>query len=115
MMGLSEYYFPIFEQALKERGLPLELKYLSVVESALNPMAVSRVVATGLWQFMYTTTTVYELTMISFSIVRMEQLAAKCETAFYLDILAYTSMNLLLAFASSYLCRRHVPRVISRV
>ena len=52
MLGLSLYYCPIFEQALEKEGLPLELKYLPVIESALNPNAVSRVGATGLWQFM---------------------------------------------------------------
>ena len=55
MLGLSLYYIPIFEQALEQEGLPLELKYLPVIESALNPDAVSRVGATGLWQFMLST------------------------------------------------------------
>lgn len=54
-LGLANYYMPIFEQALEEAGLPLELKYLPVVESALNPNAVSRHGATGLWQFMLAT------------------------------------------------------------
>ena len=52
ILGLSLYYMPIFEQALEEQGLPLELKYLPVIESGLNPNAVSRHGATGLWQFM---------------------------------------------------------------
>lgn len=52
MLGLGNYYMPIFEQALEEEGLPLELKYLPVIESALDPNAVSRHGATGLWQFM---------------------------------------------------------------
>lgn len=55
MLGLSQYYFPIIEQALDAEGLPLELKYLAIVESALNPKAVSNVGATGLWQFMLPT------------------------------------------------------------
>ena len=55
MLGLSLYYMPVFEQALEQEGLPLELKYLPVIESALNPDAVSRVGATGLWQFMLST------------------------------------------------------------
>ena len=55
MLGMSLYYMPIFEQALEKEGLPLELKYLPVIESALNPNAVSRVGATGLWQFMIKT------------------------------------------------------------
>lgn len=55
MLGLAQYYFPMFEEALDKYDMPLELKYLAVVESALNPMARSRVGATGLWQFMYAT------------------------------------------------------------
>lgn len=55
ILGLSLYYMPIFEQALAERGLPLELKYLPVIESSLNPNAVSPMGATGLWQFMLAT------------------------------------------------------------
>lgn len=55
MLGLSTYYMPIFEQALEEEGMSLELKYLPIIESALNPNAVSRVGATGLWQFMLPT------------------------------------------------------------
>ena len=52
MLGMSLYYMPIFEQALEKENLPLELKYLPVIESALNPDAVSRAGAAGLWQFM---------------------------------------------------------------
>ena len=52
LLGLSHYYMPIFEQALEAQGLPLELKYLPVIESSLDPNAVSRHGATGLWQFM---------------------------------------------------------------
>ncbi len=52
MLGMSIYYNPIFEEALEREGMPMELKYLPVIESALNPNAVSRVGATGLWQFM---------------------------------------------------------------
>ncbi len=55
MLTVGEYYFPMFEEALDREGLPLELKYLPVIESALNPVAVSRVGATGLWQFMLRT------------------------------------------------------------
>ena len=52
LLGLSNYYMPIFEQALEAQELPLELKYLPVIESGLDPNAVSRHGATGLWQFM---------------------------------------------------------------
>ncbi|MBT7895466.1 MAG: LysM peptidoglycan-binding domain-containing protein [Flavobacteriales bacterium] len=55
MLSLSEYYFPIFEECLDKYDLPLELKYLSIVESALNPEARSKSGARGLWQFMYPT------------------------------------------------------------
>lgn len=55
MLGMSLYYMPIFEQALEQEGMPLELKYLPVVESALDPVAKSRVGAAGLWQFMLKT------------------------------------------------------------
>lgn len=55
MLGMSLYYMPIFEEALEREGLPLELRYLPVIESALNPDAVSRAGATGLWQFMLPT------------------------------------------------------------
>ena len=55
MLGASNFYMPIFEEALEMYQLPLELKYLPVIESALNPKAVSRVGAAGLWQFMLTT------------------------------------------------------------
>ena len=61
MLGMMEYYEPLIEQALDVHGVPNELKYLPVVESALNPIAVSRVGATGLWQFMYTTGKLYGL------------------------------------------------------
>lgn len=61
MLGAANFYMPIFEQALETYGLPLELKYLPVIESALNPKAVSRVGATGLWQFMLETGKLYGL------------------------------------------------------
>ena len=61
MLGMMEYYEPLIEQALDVHGVPNELKYLPVVESALNPVAVSRVGATGLWQFMYSTGKAYGL------------------------------------------------------
>jgi membrane-bound lytic murein transglycosylase D len=61
IMGMADVYFPMFEQILDEYQLPLELKYLAVVESALNPNALSRVGAAGLWQFMLPTAKVYGL------------------------------------------------------
>ena len=55
MLGRSDHYFPLFEEALDRYDMPMEIKYLPIVESALNPTARSRVGATGLWQFMYAT------------------------------------------------------------
>ncbi|MBT8274086.1 MAG: LysM peptidoglycan-binding domain-containing protein [Bacteroidia bacterium] len=55
LMALSDYYFPMFEKELDNYNLPLEIKYLAIVESALKPRAKSRVGATGLWQFMFAT------------------------------------------------------------
>ncbi len=66
MLGLAEYYFPMFEATLDKYDLPLELKYLAIVESALNPKARSRVGAKGLWQFMYTTGRINGLAVSSY-------------------------------------------------
>lgn len=61
MLTLSEYYYPMFEEVLNRYGVPEELKYLTIVESAMNPQATSRVGAAGLWQFMYTTGKAYDM------------------------------------------------------
>lgn len=61
MLGLGVYYFPIFEQALDANNMPIELKYLPVIESALNPLAFSKAGASGLWQFMFGTGRIYGL------------------------------------------------------
>ncbi|MEI7594300.1 MAG: LysM peptidoglycan-binding domain-containing protein [Bacteroidota bacterium] len=66
VLGLAKLYFPMFEQVLDMYNMPIELKYLAIVESALNPFAVSRVGATGLWQFMYNTGKMYDLEVSSY-------------------------------------------------
>ena len=66
MLTASQFYFPLFEEQLDRYGVPEELKYLSIVESALNPKARSRVGATGLWQFMYGTGKMYDLDVSSY-------------------------------------------------
>ncbi|MCU0370695.1 MAG: lytic transglycosylase domain-containing protein, partial [Bacteroidales bacterium] len=65
ILGLKEVYFPLFEEYLDRYDIPLEMKYLAVVESALNPVAGSRVGAKGLWQFMYYTGKLYGLKVTS--------------------------------------------------
>lgn len=76
MMALSEYYFPMFEANLSKYDLPLEIKYLAIVESALNPLAKSRVGASGLWQFMYETGKQYNLEVNSYVDERFDPLKA---------------------------------------
>ena len=87
LMGLSEYYFPMFEQELDKHNLPLELKYLAVVESALNPRAQSRVGATGLWQFMYPTGKMFGLDVSSYVDERSDPIMATEAACKYLKSL----------------------------
>ncbi|MFA6806010.1 MAG: transglycosylase SLT domain-containing protein [Bacteroidales bacterium] len=84
MLGLSKYYFPIFEAILDQYNVPHELKYLSVIESALNPNAVSRAGATGLWQFMYSTGRMYDLRINSNIDDRRDPIKASVAAAKYL-------------------------------
>ncbi len=84
LMGLSEYYFPLFEDALSKQNVPLEIKYLAVVESALNPNAVSRMGATGLWQFMFQTGKQYSLNIDSYVDERKDPLKASEAAAKYM-------------------------------
>jgi len=85
LMALSEYYFPMFEEHLAKYNVPLEIKYLAIVESALNPKAKSRVGATGLWQFMYPTGKQYGLEVNSFVDERSDPLKATDAAAKYLS------------------------------
>ena len=66
MLGLAEIYFPLFEEQLDKYGLPLELKFLPIIESALNPVAKSKAGASGLWQFMLSTGKLYGLNTTSY-------------------------------------------------
>ncbi|MBC5861929.1 LysM peptidoglycan-binding domain-containing protein [Flavobacterium turcicum] len=84
LMAVSEYYFPLFEEALARKNVPLEIKYLAVVESALNPKAVSRMGATGLWQFMYQTGKQYGLKIDSYVDERSDPLKASEAAANYM-------------------------------
>jgi len=84
LMALSEYYFPIFEDAFAKQNVPLEIKYLAVVESALNPKAVSKMGATGLWQFMYGTGKQYDLKIDSYIDERSDPLKATAAASEYM-------------------------------
>ncbi len=99
MLGAQNFYMPIFEQALETYGLPLELKYLPVIESALNPKAVSRVGATGLWQFMLKTGKNYGLEINSLVDERRDPIKASYAAARYLSDLykIFGDWNLVIA------------------
>lgn len=84
LMSLSEYYFPMFEDAFAKQNVPLEIKYLAVVESALNPKAVSKMGATGLWQFMYGTGKQYALKIDSYIDERSDPLKATAAASEYM-------------------------------
>ena len=84
LMGLSQFYFPMFEEAMARYDVPLEIKYLAIVESALNSKAVSRVGATGLWQFMYETGKQYGLKIDSYVDERSDAYKASDAAARYM-------------------------------
>jgi membrane-bound lytic murein transglycosylase D len=99
MLGASNFYMPIFEEALEAYQLPLELKYLPIIESALNPKAVSRVGATGLWQFMLATGKQYGLAVNSLVDERRDPVKASYAAARYLSDLykIFGDWNLVIA------------------
>ena len=114
MLGLANFYVPIFEEALESYGLPLELKYLPVIESGLNPKAVSRVGATGLWQFMLNTGKRYGLQVNSLVDERKDPIRASFAAAQYLRDLykIFGDWNLVIA---AYNCGpENVNRAIHR-
>lgn len=76
LMAVSAFYFPMFEETLDKYDIPLEMKYLAIVESALRPRAKSRVGATGLWQFMFATGKMYGLDVNSYVDERMDPIKA---------------------------------------
>ncbi len=84
MITSSQFYFPLFEQELDNQNIPLEIKYLAIVESALNPKARSRVGAKGLWQFMYSTGKMYGLDVSSYVDERHDPIMATKAASKYL-------------------------------
>jgi len=99
MQGLKNLYFPLFEQQLDKYNLPLEFKYLAIVESAMNPKAKSHSGATGLWQFMYLTGKQYGLNVTSYMDERQDPLKATEAACVYFEKLydTFGDWNLVLA------------------
>ncbi len=85
LMAVSQFYFPMFEERLDKYDIPLEMKYLAIVESALRPRAKSRVGATGLWQFMFATGKMFDLEVNSYVDDRMDPIAATEAACAYLS------------------------------
>lgn len=85
MLGLCKYYMPIFEEIFNRYDMPEELKAMTIIESAMNPTAVSRVGAKGMWQFMYTTAKMYGLHIDSFVDERMDPVKSAEAAAQYLE------------------------------
>ena len=83
MLGLAQYYMPLFEEAFRQYDLPMELKYVAIIESALNPRAESRVGAKGMWQFMYRTAINYGLKVDSYTDERMDPILSVDAAARY--------------------------------
>jgi len=114
MLGLSEYYFPMFEQILEEAGVPQELKYLAIIESALNPRAHSRAGAVGLWQFMYSTGKLYGLQIDSYVDERQDPVKATYAAAQFLKELNTIFGDWILALAAYNCGPGNVRKAIRR-
>lgn len=114
MLGLSAYYFPVFEETLDKYNMPLELKYLPIIESALNPVARSRAGANGLWQFMYGTGKELGLEISTFVDERRDPVKASDAAARYLQKLYNTYDDWHLAIAAYNCGPGNVNRAIIR-
>jgi len=110
----SQYYFPMFEEILDKHNLPLEIKYLAIVESALKPCAKSRVGATGLWQFMFATGKQYGLEVSSYVDERCDPLRSTNAAAKYLALLYKTFGDWDLALAAYNSGPGNVTKAIRR-
>lgn len=114
MLGASNFYMPIFEQALETEGVPLDLRFLPVIESALNPTAVSRVGAKGLWQFMNATGKKYGLVINSLVDERCDPVKSSYAAAAYLKHLYTTYGDWTLAIAAYNCGERQLDKAIRR-
>lgn len=114
ILGLGKYYFPIFEKALAEYGIPEEIKYLPVIESKINPYAVSRFGATGIWQFMFGTGKAYGLNIDNFVDERKDPIQASYAAAAYFKD-AYEELGDWLLAIAAYNCgKTNVKRAIAK-
>ncbi len=114
MLGLAQYYFPIFEEAFDKYDLPMELKYMAIIESALNPTARSRANAVGLWQFMYPTGKMYKLEIGTYVDERRDPVKATEAAAKYLSDLYKIYKNWHLVIAAYNCGPGNVNRAIRR-
>ncbi|GHT39593.1 hypothetical protein AGMMS49965_06060 [Bacteroidia bacterium] len=114
MLGLADFYFPMIEEELDRNDLPLELKYLAVIESALNPNAQSRVRATGLWQFMLSTGKIYGLEINSLVDERRDPQKATVAACQYLKDMYRRYGDWTLAIASYNCGSGNVSKAIRR-
>ena len=114
VLGLSQYYFPIYEKIFREAGIPEEIKYLSIVESKLDPFAVSRVGATGPWQFMPATAKAYGLGMDNYVDERRDPVKACYAAAAYLRDSYMEFGDWLLAIASYNCGKSNVERTVEK-
>jgi membrane-bound lytic murein transglycosylase D len=114
VLGLSKYYFPIYEKIFREAGIPTEIKYLSVVESKLNPNAVSKVGATGPWQFMAPTAKMFGLNMDSYVDERRDPIQSCYAAAAYLKDAYMEFGDWLLAIAAYNSGKSNIARAVEQ-
>ena len=114
LMSLSDYYFPMFEQEMSNQKIPLEMKYLAIIESALNPKARSRAGATGLWQFMYATGKSYGLEVNNYVDERSDPVRSTKAAAKYLNELYKIFGDWDLALAAYHSGPGNVTKAIRR-
>ena len=114
MLTLSDYYFPMFEEVFEEYHIPQELKYLAIIESALNPRAVSRAGATGIWQFMYSTGKHYNLQVNSLVDERRDPYKSTYAAAAFLSDLYKIYNDWILAIAAYNCGPGNVNKAIKR-